>query len=110
MIHALRHATVQIDAMEGDWNEAARLTLPPTPNQPNQSASLTTFAFDPSQELLWTGNEYVSNQMDRQIFLRKIRMHIEQFNFTLRLITNRRGELLPSTGKNCRSTPPTAAT
>lgn len=45
--------------MEADWSEATRITIPgPTHNTP--PSTLTTFAFDPSEELLWTGNEYVS--------------------------------------------------
>lgn len=45
--------------MEADWSETARLTLPgPSPNAP--STPITAFAFDTAQELLWTGNEYVS--------------------------------------------------
>lgn len=38
--------------MEADWNEAARLTNPGT--------YLTTFCFDPSEDLLWTGSDTVS--------------------------------------------------
>lgn len=44
--------------MEADWNEAARITAPSNSNVP--PSQLTTFAFDNLQELLWTGNEYVS--------------------------------------------------
>jgi len=45
--------------MEADWQESARIALPgPSPNAP--SSPVTTFAFDTEQELLWTGNEYVS--------------------------------------------------
>ncbi|GAB7366460.1 hypothetical protein MBLNU230_g8255t1 [Neophaeotheca triangularis] len=42
--------------MEADWAETARLTVPgvATAQQPNHP---TAFAFDPVQELLWTGNE-----------------------------------------------------
>ncbi|KAK4636083.1 PAN2-PAN3 deadenylation complex catalytic subunit PAN2 [Fulvia fulva] len=40
--------------MEADWIETARVTVP----SPSPSARLTTFAFDPSQELLWAGNEH----------------------------------------------------
>ena len=48
--------------MEADWSETARLTLPgPSPNAP--STPITAFAFDTAQELLWTGNEYVSESI-----------------------------------------------
>lgn len=43
--------------MEADWNETTRIAFPgPTPNAP--PGLVTTFAFDPTQDLLWTGNEY----------------------------------------------------
>ncbi|EMC99672.1 hypothetical protein BAUCODRAFT_119247 [Baudoinia panamericana UAMH 10762] len=43
--------------MEADWAEQIRVAFPgPAPNAP--SSPVTTFAFDTSQELLWTGNEY----------------------------------------------------
>jgi len=45
--------------MEADWNENARIAFPgPAPNAP--STQVTTCAFDTAQDLLWTGNEYVS--------------------------------------------------
>lgn len=48
--------------MEADWNETARIACPgPSSNAP--SSPVTTFAFDSEQELLWTGNEYVSDAL-----------------------------------------------
>lgn len=45
--------------MEADWSETTRIAFPgPSPNV--SPGAVTTFAFDNSQELLWTGNEYVS--------------------------------------------------
>ena len=45
--------------MEADWTERAKVALPgPLPSAP--SSPVTAFAFDTEQELLWTGNEYVS--------------------------------------------------
>ncbi|TKA82829.1 hypothetical protein B0A55_01049 [Friedmanniomyces simplex] len=43
--------------MEADWTETVRIALPgPSPNAP--SSPVTTFCFDDSQELLWTGNDH----------------------------------------------------
>ncbi|KAK4549503.1 hypothetical protein LTR36_006500 [Oleoguttula mirabilis] len=43
--------------MEAEWNETVRIAFPgPLPTAP--SSPVTAFAFDTSQELLWTGNEY----------------------------------------------------
>lgn len=53
-----RHKHKHLDAMEADWNEATRITVPSNSNAPLSQP--TTFAFDNLQELLWTGNEYVS--------------------------------------------------
>lgn len=45
--------------MEADWSETTRIALP-GPSAGAPSSPVTTFAFDTVQELLWTGNEYVS--------------------------------------------------
>nr|POE75484.1 pab-dependent poly(a)-specific ribonuclease subunit pan2 [Quercus suber] len=61
---AIRHVNAAqgvLGAMEADWNETARIAFPgPSPNAP--SSPVTTLAFDPEQDLLWTGNEYVSQR------------------------------------------------
>lgn len=45
--------------MEADWEEVSRAAVPvPGPHMLPTVAS--TMAFDDEQELLWTGNEYVS--------------------------------------------------
>lgn len=44
--------------MDSDWQEVTRTVVGSSPTAPTP---LTTFAFDTEQELLWTGNEYVSN-------------------------------------------------
>lgn len=45
--------------MEAEWIETIRIAFPgPLPTAP--SSPVTAFAFDTSQELLWTGNEFVS--------------------------------------------------
>ncbi|KAF2837605.1 PAB-dependent poly(A)-specific ribonuclease subunit PAN2 [Patellaria atrata CBS 101060] len=45
--------------MEADWDEVARIFLPgPGPQDRALPTPATTLAFDPSQELLWAGNEY----------------------------------------------------
>ena len=45
--------------MEADWDEVSRAAIPvPGPHILPTVAS--TIAFDDEQELLWTGNEYVS--------------------------------------------------
>ncbi|KAF2110710.1 ubiquitin carboxyl-terminal hydrolase-domain-containing protein [Lophiotrema nucula] len=43
--------------MEADWDELAAVQLPP-PGPHHPATQVTTFAFDTTQELLWTGNEY----------------------------------------------------
>ncbi|KAI5865927.1 PAB-dependent poly(A)-specific ribonuclease subunit PAN2 [Durotheca rogersii] len=43
--------------MDGDWDEVARIPFPP-PGLRALPTPVTTLAFDTSQELLWTGNEY----------------------------------------------------
>ncbi|KAI0467541.1 PAB-dependent poly(A)-specific ribonuclease subunit PAN2 [Xylaria cf. heliscus] len=43
--------------MDGDWDEVARIPLPP-PGLRALPTPVTRLAFDVSQELLWTGNEY----------------------------------------------------
>ncbi|KAF2792603.1 PAB-dependent poly(A)-specific ribonuclease-like protein subunit pan2 [Melanomma pulvis-pyrius CBS 109.77] len=43
--------------MEADWDELAIVQLPP-PGPHHPATQIATFAFDTTQELLWTGNEY----------------------------------------------------
>ncbi|KAF2020982.1 PAB-dependent poly(A)-specific ribonuclease subunit PAN2 [Aaosphaeria arxii CBS 175.79] len=43
--------------MEADWDELAFVQLPP-PNPHHSATQVTAFAFDTSQELLWTGNDF----------------------------------------------------
>ncbi|KAI1397515.1 PAB-dependent poly(A)-specific ribonuclease subunit PAN2 [Hypoxylon fuscum] len=43
--------------MDGDWDEVARIPFPP-PGLRAMPTPVTILAFDTSQELLWTGNEY----------------------------------------------------
>ncbi|KAI2469613.1 PAB-dependent poly(A)-specific ribonuclease subunit PAN2 [Annulohypoxylon bovei var. microspora] len=43
--------------MDGDWDEVARIPFPP-PGLRAMPTPVTVLAFDTSQELLWTGNEY----------------------------------------------------
>ncbi|KAF2737040.1 PAB-dependent poly(A)-specific ribonuclease subunit PAN2 [Polyplosphaeria fusca] len=43
--------------MEADWDELAIVQLPP-PGPHHPATQVATFAFDTSQELLWTGNDY----------------------------------------------------
>ncbi|KAH7135765.1 PAB-dependent poly(A)-specific ribonuclease subunit PAN2 [Dendryphion nanum] len=43
--------------MEADWDELALVQLPP-PNPHHPATQVTTFAFDTSEELLWTGNDF----------------------------------------------------
>ncbi|KAI1129895.1 PAB-dependent poly(A)-specific ribonuclease subunit PAN2 [Nemania abortiva] len=43
--------------MDGDWDEVARIPFPP-PGVRALPTPVTCLAFDISQELLWTGNEY----------------------------------------------------
>ncbi|KAG5982428.1 poly(A)-specific ribonuclease [Claviceps digitariae] len=43
--------------MDGDWDEVARIPLPP-PGVHALATPVTSMAFDISQELLWTGNDY----------------------------------------------------
>ncbi|KAI0392158.1 PAB-dependent poly(A)-specific ribonuclease subunit PAN2 [Xylariaceae sp. FL0594] len=43
--------------MDGDWDEVARIPFPP-PGVRALPRPVTCLAFDSSQELLWTGNEY----------------------------------------------------
>ncbi|OTB09293.1 hypothetical protein M426DRAFT_77218 [Hypoxylon sp. CI-4A] len=43
--------------MDGDWDEVTRIPFPP-PGLRAMPTPVTVLAFDTSQELLWTGNEY----------------------------------------------------
>lgn len=43
--------------MDGDWDEVARLALPP-PGRHAVSTPVATMAFDTTQELCWVGNDY----------------------------------------------------
>ncbi|ROT42505.1 exonuclease [Sodiomyces alkalinus F11] len=43
--------------MDGDWDQVARIPFPP-PGVRAMATPVTTLAFDPHQELLWTGNDY----------------------------------------------------
>lgn len=53
--------------MEADWDEITRIAVPqPGPQAPPAKASCV-LAFDDTQELLWTGNEHVSQIMITQI-------------------------------------------
>lgn len=45
--------------MEADWDELARMPMPP-PSPHAMPTVATAVAFDDVMELLWTGNEYVS--------------------------------------------------
>lgn len=45
--------------MEADWDELARMHMPP-PSPLAMPTIATAVAFDDVVELLWTGNEYVS--------------------------------------------------
>ncbi|KAL9947896.1 hypothetical protein ACHAQF_006062 [Verticillium nonalfalfae] len=44
--------------MDGDWDQVARIPFPP-PGVRAMATPVTTMTFDPQQELLWTGNDYV---------------------------------------------------
>lgn len=50
--------------MEADWDELARIPVPP-PGAHALPTIATTVAFDDVMELLWTGNEYVGETMDK---------------------------------------------
>ncbi|KAF2802391.1 PAB-dependent poly(A)-specific ribonuclease subunit PAN2 [Mytilinidion resinicola] len=43
--------------MEADWDEVGLIQLPP-PGPQHAPSPVTTFTFDTTQELLWTGNDY----------------------------------------------------
>lgn len=45
--------------MEADWDELSRIPVPP-PSAHGLPTIATTVAFDDLMELLWTGNEFVS--------------------------------------------------
>lgn len=45
--------------MEADWDELSRIQMPP-PSAHALPTVATAIAFDDMMELLWTGNEYVS--------------------------------------------------
>lgn len=76
--------------MESDWNETTRVT----------ASNTTTFAFDPLQELLWTGNEHVS-VCRLPIWLRKPAYFTP---YVCSTHTHHRAESLHSTDLNCNDT------
>ena len=46
--------------MEADWDEVAIIGIPP-PGPHALPTPVATLAFDTSQELLWAGNDFVSD-------------------------------------------------
>lgn len=50
--------------MEADWDELVRIPVPP-PGAHALPTIATTVAFDDVMELLWTGNEYVRESIEK---------------------------------------------
>lgn len=50
--------------MEADWDELVRIPVPP-PSAHALPTIATTVAFDDVTELLWTGNEYVREPIEK---------------------------------------------
>ena len=89
--------------MEADWVEIARVPhLGPTPTA--ASSPVTTFAFDTEQELLWTGNEYVSLESSPCSPLEEIGGRMRDLSIVAH-IRIRAGSLL-STASSCSGIPP----
>ncbi|RKL34217.1 PAB-dependent poly(A)-specific ribonuclease subunit PAN2 [Fusarium proliferatum] len=55
--------------MDGDWAEVTRIPFPP-PGVHAMPTPVATMTFDNSQELLWTGNEYVPTEHQYTIMRR----------------------------------------
>ncbi|KAI0164180.1 PAB-dependent poly(A)-specific ribonuclease subunit PAN2 [Xylariaceae sp. FL1272] len=87
--------------MDGDWEEAARVSFPPPAPRSLTTTVVSCLAFDSIQELLWTGNEYgrVSSYYGAKLQLyTSFKIHSYQDKFAIsQILFNEKGVVVVGT-------------